>query len=83
VEGIILINLEIVNNQHDNKVEDTLWEKLNNTKSPHGTRLLQAWLLRPLFQKVDIDRRTNAVSEMLCSEIALCIKEARPVLSKR
>jgi len=64
LDGTTLHNLEILTNNVDYKVQGSLWSKINFTKTPHGSRLLRTWLLRPLFRKADIDRRADAVAEL-------------------
>ena len=82
LDGTTLHNLEILTNSVDHKVAGSLWSKINYTKTPHGSRLLRAWLLRPLFRKADIDRRADAVQELVSGGAAMALKEARSVLSK-
>mmetsp|Transcript_5753 Transcript_5753/g.12165 ORF Transcript_5753/g.12165 Transcript_5753/m.12165 type:complete len:669 (-) Transcript_5753:642-2648(-) len=82
IDGITLENLEFFSNKSDTTEKGTLWYKLNRTKSPQGCRMLRAWLLRPLFRKVDIDRRSDAVSELASGAAALAMNEARPLLSQ-
>lgn len=83
LDGTTLANLEILTNQHDGTQNGSLWKKINQTRSPHGSRLLRAWLLRPLFQKSDIDRRVDAVTELVeGGSLNLSMSEARGILSK-
>jgi DNA mismatch repair protein MSH6 len=82
VDGTTLYNLEILCNNVDHKVTGSLWSKINYTKTPHGSRLLRAWLLRPLFRKADIERRQDAVQELLSGGAAVALKEARSLLAK-
>jgi len=83
LDGTTLHNLEILTNAVDFKIAGSLWSKLNSTKSPHGSRMLRAWLLRPLFQKADIDRRADAVQELVGGAGALALREVRDsVLNK-
>eukprot|EP00535_Pseudo-nitzschia_heimii_P013721 CAMPEP_0197199026 /NCGR_PEP_ID=MMETSP1423-20130617/33673_1 /TAXON_ID=476441 /ORGANISM="Pseudo-nitzschia heimii, Strain UNC1101" /LENGTH=1530 /DNA_ID=CAMNT_0042652877 /DNA_START=120 /DNA_END=4712 /DNA_ORIENTATION=- len=82
LDGTTLHNLEILTNVVDFKTSGSLWSKLNHTKSPHGARMLKAWLLRPLFQKADIDRRADAVEDLAHGAGALALQELRVVLSK-
>ena len=77
LDGTTLHNLEILTNSVDHKVAGSLWSKINFCKSPHGARFLRAWLLRPLFQKSDIDRRADAVSELASGAGAVALNEAR------
>jgi DNA mismatch repair protein MSH6 len=82
LDGTTLHNLEILTNAVDFKTSGSLWSKLNHTKSPHGARMLKAWLLRPLFKKAEIDRRTDAVEELTSGSGALALQELREVLAK-
>eukprot|EP00591_Stephanopyxis_turris_P006210 CAMPEP_0195526514 /NCGR_PEP_ID=MMETSP0794_2-20130614/27623_1 /TAXON_ID=515487 /ORGANISM="Stephanopyxis turris, Strain CCMP 815" /LENGTH=725 /DNA_ID=CAMNT_0040657219 /DNA_START=35 /DNA_END=2212 /DNA_ORIENTATION=+ len=82
LDGTTIENLELLVNQSDRTTQNSLWSKLNQTKSPHGSRLLRAWLLRPLFRKTDINRRVDAVEELAHGSAALAMSEARPILSK-
>eukprot|EP00978_Attheya_sp_CCMP212_P018533 scaffold50814_cov41-Attheya_sp.AAC.4 len=82
LDGTTLHNLEILSNAQTHTPAGSLWSKINNAKSPHGSRLLRAWLLRPLFQKADIDRRADAVEELVSGAAAVSMSEARPVLAK-
>ena len=82
LDGTTLHNLEILTNSVDYKVAGSVWSKINYTKTPHGARLLRAWLLRPLFRKADIDRRADAVQELVSGAAAVALTEASRVLSK-
>jgi DNA mismatch repair protein MSH6 len=82
LDGTALHNLEILTNSVDQKVSGSLWSKINYTKTPHGARLLRAWLLRPLFRKAEIERRADAVAEMSSGAGAVALSEAQQVLAK-
>jgi DNA mismatch repair protein MSH6 len=83
LDGTTLHNLEILTNAVDHKPNGSLWSKINFTKTPHGARLLRAWLLRPLFRKADIDRRADAVQELVAGAGAVALNEVRQdILSK-
>ena len=82
LDGTTIANLEILANLHSNTAVGSLWSKLNFTKNPGGSRLLRAWLLRPLFRKEDIDRRADAVEELISGGAAAAMSEARVVLGK-
>jgi DNA mismatch repair protein MSH6 len=77
LDGTTLHNLEILTNAVDYKVAGSLWSKINYTKTPHGSRLLRAWLLRPLFRKAEIDRRADAVQELVSGAGAVALSEAQ------
>ncbi len=82
LDGITLENLEILVNQVDGGKKGSLWSKVMRTRTPHGQRLLKGWILRPLFCKADIDRRADAVTELVSGSVALALAEAKPLLSK-
>ncbi|CAB9521407.1 protein MutS [Seminavis robusta] len=82
IDGNTLCQLEILTNSIDHKEAGSLWSKINFTKTPHGTRLLKAWVLRPLFQKAEIDRRADAVEELGSGDAAMAMDEAKALLSK-
>jgi DNA mismatch repair protein MSH6 len=82
LDGTTLHNLEILTNSVDYKVTGSLWSKINYTKTPHGSRLLRAWLLRPLFRRDHIDRRLDAVEELVGGAAAIALTEARAILAK-
>lgn len=82
LDGTTLHNLEILTNAVDHKVAGSLWSKINWTKTPHGARLLRAWLLRPLFRKAEIERRADAVQELVSGGAAVALSEATAVLAK-
>jgi DNA mismatch repair protein MSH6 len=82
LDGTTLQNLEVLTNGQTHTVAGSLWSKINSTKTPHGCRLLRAWLLRPLFRKGDIDRRADAVEELVSGGAAVAIAEARNILAK-
>ena len=82
LDGTTLHNLEILTNSVNYTVAGSLWSKINYTKTPHGARLLRAWLLRPLFRKADIERRSEAVQELVSGAAASGLQQARQVLSK-
>lgn len=82
LDGTTLQNLEVLFNAHSHTTSGSLWSKINHTKSPHGSRLLRAWLLRPLFRKADIERRADAVQELVSGAAAMGMSEARGVLAK-
>ena len=82
LDGTTLRNLEVLTNSRTHTHAGSLWSKINYTKTPHGSRLLRAWLLRPLFRKADIERRADAVEELVSGAAAVAVDEARGVLAK-
>ena len=82
LDGNTLSNLEILHNITSGSHQGSLLSKIDATQSPHGSRLLKAWLLRPLFRKVDIDRRADVVEELAGGSAAMAMSEARALLKK-
>ena len=82
LDGTTLQNLEVLFNCQTYKDAGSLWSKINFTKTPHGCRLLRAWLLRPLFRKEDIERRGDAVEELVSGAAAVAMEEARKELAQ-
>jgi hypothetical protein len=82
LDGTTLANLEILHNMQSGSYKGSLLSKIDFTKSPHGCRLLKAWLLRPLFFKAEIDRRADAVAELSTGAAAMAMNEARDLLKK-
>ena len=60
-----LRNLEVVRNLREGSKKDTLFAVLDFTKTPLGTRLLKRWLENPLVDINAINRRLDAVSELV------------------
>lgn len=82
LDGTTLQNLEILFNSQTYTASGSLWSKINYTKTPHGCRLMRAWVLRPLFRKEDIQRRGDAVEELVSGAAAVAMEEARHILAK-
>lgn len=60
-----LRNLEVTRNLRDGGKKDTLLDVLDFTETAMGSRLLKQWLEAPLLSIVTIDRRLDAVQEMV------------------
>ena len=60
-----LRNLEITRNLRDGGKKDTLLDTLDFTRTAMGTRLLRKWLEYPLIHVLDINRRLDAVEELV------------------
>ena len=82
LDGTTLTNLEILHSLSTGSKDGSLLSKIDFTRSPHGARLLRAWLLRPLFRKEDIDRRADVVQELSSGAAAVAMCEARELLKK-
>jgi len=60
-------NLELVENIRTRERTGSLLDVLDRTKTPMGRRLIRKWILEPLLSKDEIDRRLDAVEELLDS----------------
>ncbi len=58
-------NLELVRTLRENSTKGSLLWLLDRTLTPMGGRLLRDWLLQPLLSPAAIDRRLDAVEELL------------------
>jgi len=82
LDGTTISNLEILHNLSSGSYNGSLLSKIDATQSPHGSRLLRAWMLRPMFRKADIDRRADAVEELAGGSAAVAMADARVLLKK-
>ena len=60
-----LRNLEITRSLRDGGKKHTLFDVLDFTRTPMGTRLLKSWLEHPLLAPHRIDARLDAVAELV------------------
>ena len=60
-----LRNLEITRSLRDGGKRNTLFDVLDFTRTPMGTRLLKSWLEHPLLVPHRIDTRLDAVAELV------------------
>ncbi len=58
-------NLEIINNAYTGSIENSLFYILNKCKTRMGTRLLYSWLLNPLINKNEIEKRLSNVKKFI------------------
>ena len=73
-------NLELVQNVRDSTSKGTLLSVLDNTLTPMGARLLRKWILEPLMEIPEINRRLNAVDVIKKNSMA---RESLQVILKR
>lgn len=73
-------NLELVQNVRDSSNKGTLLSVLDNTLTPMGARLLRKWILEPLMDISEINRRLNAVDVIKKNSIA---RESLQIILKR
>jgi len=64
-----LRNLEILRNVRDGGQENTLFSILDRTLTPMGARLLKKWLMEPLMDVESINRRLDAVEELVSNTV--------------
>ncbi len=57
-------NLELVRNARDGSTRGTLFEVLSKTVTPMGKRKLRHWMLQPLRDIAEIERRLDGVDEL-------------------
>lgn len=65
LDATALKNLEIVRSLRDGTKKNTLFDVLDRTKTALGTRLLKHWLESPLIDVTAINRRLDAVDELV------------------
>ena len=62
-------NLELTKNLRDGRIQDSLLDVIDFTVTSMGGRLLRYWLLHPLLDKKEIERRLETVDEFLSQTI--------------
>ncbi|KAI9490449.1 muts domain V-domain-containing protein [Zychaea mexicana] len=65
LDGQTLANLEVLQNSDDGSIDGTLLQLLGNAVTPFGKRLFQRWLCHPLRNVSDINRRLDAVEDLM------------------
>ncbi|CCF55675.1 hypothetical protein KAFR_0A02370 [Kazachstania africana CBS 2517] len=70
LDGVTLQNLEIFGNSCDGTEKGTLFKLLNRAITPMGKRMMRTWLMHPLLQKNDIEKRLDSV-DILMSDAEL------------
>ena len=65
LDAYTLRNLEITRSLRDGGRKNTLFDVLDFTRTPMGTRLLKSWLEHPLLTPHRIDARLDAVAELV------------------
>ena len=69
LDNITLRNLEILRNIRDGSRRGTLLEFLGHTRTPMGARILAKWIQMPLLSLEPIQRRLDAVDELIQNSI--------------
>ena len=65
LDAATLRNLEVVRNLRDGSKKNTLYAVLDFTKTPLGARLLRRWIESPLADVNAVNRRLDAVEELV------------------
>ncbi|NPV39287.1 MAG: DNA mismatch repair protein MutS [Brevinematales bacterium] len=65
MDDFTIRNLELTSNLWDGSIRHTLFEVLNETMTPMGTRLLKRWILYPLARIPMIEKRLNDVEHFV------------------
>lgn len=60
-----LRNLEVLRNVRDGGQQSTLLSVLDRTLTPMGARMLKSWITEPLMSVPEIERRLDAVEELV------------------
>nr|XP_006004451.2 PREDICTED: DNA mismatch repair protein Msh3 isoform X1 [Latimeria chalumnae] len=68
MNGTMLKNLEIFQNQTNGSVKGSLFWVLDHTQTSFGRRLLKKWVSQPLMNTSEICARLDAISEIVFSE---------------
>ena len=81
LDGVTIRNLEIFTNNTDGGVRGSLFSIMNHTCTPFGRRLLRKWISKPLLSKVKIERRLDAVTELVNGWKSNLVREIRKGLT--
>lgn len=71
--GKTLQNLELLRNSTTGEVKGSLYWRLKRTKTQFGDRQLQRWICAPLMDPKEINRRLDAVEELMSPSQAPCV----------
>jgi DNA mismatch repair protein MutS len=69
LDAISIRNLELTKNLRDGRIKDSLLDIIDFTVTSMGGRLLRYWLLHPLLDCKEIERRLETVDEFLSRTI--------------
>ncbi|XP_067666471.1 DNA mismatch repair protein Msh6-like [Haliotis asinina] len=68
LDGVTLMNLDLVENCLTGGTEGTLLERLDQCCTPFGKRLFRQWLCAPLCSTAAINDRLDAVEDLITSQ---------------
>ncbi len=82
LDSVTLRNLELFNNIRDGGKTGTLFQLMDRTLTPMGSRTLRNWLSKPLMDPKEIESRLDAIEHlfndrMLKSELREYLEEVR------
>ncbi|XP_074846119.1 DNA mismatch repair protein Msh6 [Carettochelys insculpta] len=80
LDGVTLMNLEILQNGTTGTAEGTLLERIDTCCTPFGKRLLKQWICAPLCNPHSINDRLDAIEDLLAVpdkmfEVCECLKK--------
>ena len=79
LDKVALRNLELTETSRTKSRRGSLLWILDETQTSMGSRLLRSWIERPLYDKGEIERRLDAVQELMCDPMTCA--QLREILS--
>ncbi|MBQ8507024.1 MAG: DNA mismatch repair protein MutS [Clostridia bacterium] len=70
LDKVALRNLELTEALHGKGRKGSLLWILDNTQTAMGSRLLRSWIERPLYEKIEIEKRLDAVEQLMANPMA-------------
>lgn len=71
ISSSVRTNLELLESLHTKEKKGSLLGVIDNTKTPMGKRLIKNWIIKPLINPADIEKRLNATEELYKNETVL------------
>ena len=71
LDASTLENLEIFESRDGGRTRSALWNVVDETATPMGTRMLRRWIARPLRDRAAIFERHDAVDELMRDPVLL------------
>ncbi|ESO12543.1 hypothetical protein HELRODRAFT_187909 [Helobdella robusta] len=65
LDGVTLVNLDVLVNSSNGTIEGTLLQKLDSCKTAFGKRLIKQWLCSPLCNVSSINDRLDAMEDLM------------------
>ena len=63
-------NLELIRNTHDGSRKNTLFEVIDGSLTPMGSRMIKKWILRPLVKQQAIMQRHEVIEQLMSNVVA-------------